>query len=184
MCCLDKDGDVFRDDLPVPRMTYRKVHRLKCEDVWYSDMCSLRNEVCVVICSWIAPKSVTFMRAADPALCKCAGRWNVTTVLRAARRQKGCLTRIASTDPVFNEQTNVIHEQTMKAQGQVEVYLHSFLTLVLDGGEWSMSHPGSLTPRKEPRYLMNWRLVGRRRRSGCSEGEQIHFGTRIIQTAD
>jgi hypothetical protein len=90
------------------------------------------------------------MRAADPALSKCADRWNVTAELRAARRQKGCLTQTAPIDSVFNEQSKVIHEQTTKAQEQVEVYLHSFLTLVLDGGEWSMSHLGRLTPGKNP----------------------------------
>jgi len=210
-CCLDKDGDLFRDDLPVLRMTYHKVHRLKCEDVWYSEMRNLRNEGCVAICSRIAPNSGTFTRAADPSLCKCADRWNVTAVLRAARRQKGCLTRIASTHPVFNplnaelnpichllallgphhifhvsglrvnEQRNVIHEQTMKAQGQVEVYLHSYLTLVLDGGEWSMSHLGGLTLCKERQYLMNWRLGGRQRRSGCSGGEQISYPFHISE---
>jgi len=32
---------------------------------------------------------------------------------------------------------------TMKMYRGVEVQLHTFLT---DGGEWSASHPGSLTP--------------------------------------
>jgi len=30
----------------------------------------------------------------------------------------------------------------------MEVKLHTFLTLVLDGGEWSTLRPGSLTPRE------------------------------------
>jgi hypothetical protein len=31
----------------------------------------------------------------------------------------------------------------------VQVQLHSFLTLALDGGEWSTSRLGRFTPRKE-----------------------------------
>jgi len=30
----------------------------------------------------------------------------------------------------------------------VEVQFHAFLTLALDGGEWSASHPGHSNPRK------------------------------------
>jgi len=30
----------------------------------------------------------------------------------------------------------------------VEVYLHAFLTLVLDGGEWSASRPGRFPPKE------------------------------------
>jgi hypothetical protein len=36
----------------------------------------------------------------------------------------------------------------MKMYWGVEVQLHGFLTLVLDGGEWSASHPGRFTPRE------------------------------------
>jgi hypothetical protein len=35
----------------------------------------------------------------------------------------------------------------MKAIGGVQAWLHS-LTLTLDGGEWSTSHPGHPTPRE------------------------------------
>jgi hypothetical protein len=34
----------------------------------------------------------------------------------------------------------------MKAYRRVEVQLHAFLTLTLDGGEWSASHPGCFIP--------------------------------------
>jgi hypothetical protein len=34
----------------------------------------------------------------------------------------------------------------MKAYGGVDVYIHSFLTLPLIGGEWSVSLPGRFTP--------------------------------------
>jgi len=36
----------------------------------------------------------------------------------------------------------------------VEVLLHSFLTLTLDGNEWWTSEYGLFTPGKEPRYEM------------------------------
>ena len=39
-----------------------------------------------------------------------------------------------------------------------EVRFHSFLTLTLDGGEWSASCPGCFTSSKEPCYPLNWRL--------------------------
>ena len=42
--------------------------------------------------------------------------------------------------------------------GRVEVQLHSFLTSVLDGGEWSTSHPGGFNPWIHWR----WRWVGLR----------------------
>jgi hypothetical protein len=34
--------------------------------------------------------------------------------------------------------------------GRKEVQFHSFLTLALDGGKWSASHPGCFTPEKQP----------------------------------
>jgi hypothetical protein len=34
----------------------------------------------------------------------------------------------------------------MKAYGEVDVYIHIFLTLALAGGEWSASRPGHFTP--------------------------------------
>jgi hypothetical protein len=36
----------------------------------------------------------------------------------------------------------------MKRIEGVEVWLQAFLTSVLDGGEWSVSHPGRFTPRE------------------------------------
>jgi len=40
----------------------------------------------------------------------------------------------------------------MKAYVEAEVRIHSFLTLALDGRDWSAAHPGRLTPRKARRY--------------------------------
>jgi hypothetical protein len=34
----------------------------------------------------------------------------------------------------------------MKAYGEEDVYLHAFLTSVLDGDEWSVSRPGRFNP--------------------------------------
>jgi hypothetical protein len=56
----------------------------------------------------------------------------------------------------------------MKAYGGVEVYIHVFLTLALDGGEWSASRPGHFTPSThsigdwvDPRgWLVQWYSAG------------------------
>ena len=37
----------------------------------------------------------------------------------------------------------------MKAYGEAKVRTHSFLTLALDGRDWSAAHPGSSTPQRE-----------------------------------
>jgi hypothetical protein len=39
----------------------------------------------------------------------------------------------------------------MKMYGEVEVQIQIFLTLALDGGEWSASSPGHFTPVKGAR---------------------------------
>jgi len=41
-----------------------------------------------------------------------------------------------------------------------EVQLHSVLTLTLDGGQWSTSHPGRFIPGRRPRYPLNRKLGG------------------------
>ena len=46
-----------------------------------------------------------------------------------------------------------------------KVLLFSFLTLAIDGGEWSASHCGCFAPLKESFYLLNRRLAGAQ---GCS----------------
>jgi hypothetical protein len=55
---------------------------------------------------------------------------------------------------------DLIKHHAMKTYGgSVEVYLHSFLTLALDGGEWSASRPGRFTPgEKAPgtRWIGGW----------------------------
>jgi hypothetical protein len=40
----------------------------------------------------------------------------------------------------------LIKHHAKKIYGVVEILFHSFLTLVLDGGEWSASCPSCLTP--------------------------------------
>jgi hypothetical protein len=37
----------------------------------------------------------------------------------------------------------------VKTYWEVEVYIHTFLTSSLDGGEWSASRPGRFTPREK-----------------------------------
>jgi hypothetical protein len=41
----------------------------------------------------------------------------------------------------------------MKAYWGVELYLHAFLTLALDGSKWSASCPSHLTPRERAHIL-------------------------------
>ena len=50
-----------------------------------------------------------------------------------------------------------------------EVLLYSFLTLAMDGGEWSASHCVWFAAGKEPFYLLNGRLGG-------VQGWSIHVG--------
>jgi hypothetical protein len=55
----------------------------------------------------------------------------------------------------------------------MEVQLHAFLTLVLDGGEWTVSRRGRFTPRaKSPRYPLDRRLGGPHSLSGCGGEEK------------
>ena len=54
-------------------------------------------------------------------------------------------------------------------QGEQRLWLHSFLTLALNGGEWSTSCPACITPTKVSPYPLSGRLDGPRSWSG-------HFG--------
>jgi hypothetical protein len=55
----------------------------------------------------------------------------------------------------------------------VEVH-HTFLTSVLDGGEWSASRPGRFTLREgAPGYPLDRRLGGPQSRSGLGGEEKI-----------
>jgi hypothetical protein len=60
----------------------------------------------------------------------------------------------------------------MKAYGGVEVLLHSFLILPADGGEWSVSHCGHLTPR-ERTFDFHRRLGGSQSSLDTFEKKQI-----------
>jgi len=50
----------------------------------------------------------------------------------------------------------LIKRRVMKACGKAEVQLHAFLTLALDGGEWSASCPCHLPSEKEPSLPTGW----------------------------
>ena len=51
----------------------------------------------------------------------------------------------------------------------------SFLTLALDGGQRSTSHPDHLTPGEEPLYPLNKRLCGPLTQSGYLEKKKIAY---------
>jgi len=61
----------------------------------------------------------------------------------------------------------------VKTFGWVDVQLHTYLTSVLDGGEWSVSLSGCLIPGgKRHKCPLGRRLCGLERRSGhCTEGK-------------
>jgi hypothetical protein len=40
----------------------------------------------------------------------------------------------------------IIKHHAVKAYGEVEIYLHEFLTSALDGRKWSASRPRPITP--------------------------------------
>lgn len=58
----------------------------------------------------------------------------------------------------------VVPFHAVKAYGGQDIWLYSFLTLALDGVEWSISRLDSFMARKEVRYRLNRRLRGRQSR--------------------
>jgi hypothetical protein len=54
----------------------------------------------------------------------------------------------------------------MKTYWESEGWLHSFLTLALDGGEWLVSRPGRINPKKISLYPPDRRLVWSQSQSG------------------
>jgi hypothetical protein len=46
----------------------------------------------------------------------------------------------------IQSQSRILTVRAMKACVEMEVYLHSFLNLVLDRVEWSASHPSRFNP--------------------------------------
>jgi hypothetical protein len=57
--------------------------------------------------------------------------------------------------------------------GWVDIWLHLFLTLVLDEGEWSFSRSDRLTPGNESRYPLNRRLRGPQGLFGVQEKRKV-----------
>jgi hypothetical protein len=45
----------------------------------------------------------------------------------------------------------LIKLHNIKVHGRVEVYIHAFLTSMLDGGDSLASHPGAFTPAETSR---------------------------------
>jgi len=70
---------------------------------------------------------------------------------------------------MVNVMANLFLSMQWRHVGGVEVYIHSFLTTAVGGGEWSTSFPCCCTPVKEPQYPLNRRLDGAHSWSG-------HFG--------
>jgi hypothetical protein len=63
----------------------------------------------------------------------------------------------------------------MKTYWVMEVELHAFIGLALDGGMWSASRPGRFTPEvRTPRYPLRRKLSGPQSPSGCCGGDKSH----------
>ena len=58
----------------------------------------------------------------------------------------------------------LFHCTSWKRMGEYEIWLYSFLILVVDAVEWSISRLDCFTTRKELRYRLNRRACGRQRR--------------------
>jgi hypothetical protein len=66
--------------------------------------------------------------------------------------------------------------------GGVEECLHAFLTLTLDGGEWSAAHHSHFTPRERgPCYPLDRRLGGLQSRSGRGGEEKRTSATSVME---
>jgi hypothetical protein len=63
--------------------------------------------------------------------------------------------------------------------GGAEIQIHSLLTLVTDGGEWSTSSPSHFSPEREPWYSLNRRLYGSHSKNGWFWNEKDLVPTRI-----
>jgi hypothetical protein len=82
--------------------------------------------------------------------------------------------------PLLNQVQNhedilyLTKNHTMKMYGEVDVQLHIFLTLALDGGECSVSDLSHFTPvERDPQYPLDTRLGGPQSQSG-HDGEEIN----------
>jgi len=69
----------------------------------------------------------------------------------------------------------IIKCHSMKRYGGVEAWLHTFLTLALDGGEWSGSCPGCFTlqERAPTQSPLHRNLGGSQSQSGHDSKEKI-----------
>jgi len=72
----------------------------------------------------------------------------------------------------------------MKTHGGVKVQLHAFISLALDRGEWSASHPGRFTPRERApgTHLLGW--VGPRAGLDLVERRKIILASSGTRTPD
>ena len=66
----------------------------------------------------------------------------------------------------INAKGKIVPVNAMKKCRGAEVQLHPFLTSALDGGMWSTSCPGYITPSKEPPYSWHRTLGGPRSQFG------------------
>jgi len=97
-----------------------------------------------------------------------------TAVCWAGGGGEDLMCRLALTNE-YEWNRKVVPVHILKVHGETEVLLHQFLTLALDGGEWSTSRPGQINHAIEARYPLNKRLDGIQRPSGRFEGETNVF---------
>ena len=79
----------------------------------------------------------------------------------------------------LNWRLSCVYDRWFKRRMEgVGIYIHSFLTLALDGGKWLISVPGRFTLGKEPRYPSNRKPRVPKNRSWSWTGGSAGFETR------
>ena len=73
---------------------------------------------------------------------------------------------------------------SLKHTGEAEVYIHTFVTSVIDGDKLSASHSGQFTPGKEDPYPWSRKLGRRAGMDNCKGREVLNVAghrTRTVQ---
>jgi hypothetical protein len=114
------------------------------ESPWEANSHSTSQEISLLI--WIPKVHTVFTRARSNARPYVTFR-NMPIFLRR-RVISFAQPPVWRTNLVDRQRLFIQYSRSYSRIGGVEVYLHTFLTSALDGGEWSASRPGLFTPRE------------------------------------